>query len=112
MGVLIMNTLTTEQIKEILAGAPDGCNHIGEYPKGKFVPMPNSVGEVHALSDLREILALRERVAELEEMHSGIVSCTYIDKKGKPAMYISSNGIADELRDAIINSPKGASDVD
>jgi len=59
-----MTTLTNEQIKTILDGAPD-VNHFGAY-KGDIVPMHNTCGTIHNADDLREILALREKVAALK----------------------------------------------
>jgi hypothetical protein len=61
-------SLTNEQIKQIIDGAPDGATHIHDdcyYEYGMIV-------DTYRLSDLAEILALRERVAELELVRSEI----------------------------------------
>jgi hypothetical protein len=55
-------SLTNEQIKQIIDGAPDGATHIHDdcyYEYGMIV-------DTYRLSDLAEILALRELVTELE----------------------------------------------
>lgn len=77
-------TPTIEQIKEILAGAPDGATHCTDtvpsmnlYAKvehlgGFYVSLSNRwesypiYAGIHLLSDLVEILTLRQRVQELE----------------------------------------------
>ena len=56
-------SLTNEQIKAVLDGAPDGATHVHEdcyYEYGMIV-------DTYRLSDLAEILALRERVERLEQ---------------------------------------------
>ena len=76
--------MKTEQIKQILADVPDVATHVDsengylqfdEFGDSKLIngkrylnntpDMPS----VHSLSDLREILSLRERVAELEKLN-------------------------------------------
>ena len=77
-----MNNLTNEQIKQIIDDAPDGATHyatcVNEYimqtDKGVMVyengewdyEIVSYLG-VRCLSDLSEILVLRERVAVLEQ---------------------------------------------
>ena len=56
-----MNSLTNEQIKQIIDGADDWCT---TYDEDGYYDCP-SVTE-WLLSDLAEILALRELVTELE----------------------------------------------
>ena len=58
-----MSSLTNEQIREILAAAPEGATHVNDdcyYEYGMIV-------DTYRLSDLAEILALRERVERLEQ---------------------------------------------
>jgi hypothetical protein len=80
-----MNNLTNEEIKQIIDGAPDGATHWdGCYLKvdgiNWFVSYASDnewesvsedefgvINSVHSLSDLAEILALRERVKGLEQ---------------------------------------------
>jgi hypothetical protein len=57
-----MSSLTNEQIKQIIDGAPDGATHVHDdcyYEYGMIV-------DTYRLSDLDEILALRERVERME----------------------------------------------
>lgn len=75
--------LTIEQIKEILGNAPDGATHFDvdgegyiernetshfDHIKGKR-QKAGYLEPHHNLSDLREILSLRQRVKELEDDH-------------------------------------------
>ena len=79
-----MNNLTNEQIRAILDGAPDGATHFdGDYLKledilwfnycqrtGWYKVEDDDFGLIepaHKLSDLAELLALRERVERLEQ---------------------------------------------
>jgi hypothetical protein len=77
-----MNNLTSEQIKQILDGAPDGATHYATYVNEYIMQTDKGVmvyenGEwdyeivsylgVRCLSDLAEMLALRERVERLEQ---------------------------------------------
>ena len=88
-GAAKMN-LTTEQIEQILDGAPEGATHVEHTGLNStaYLFMPRGDGShkiwvnerwfssdsrrieqcwpIHALSDLREILTLRQRVEELE----------------------------------------------
>jgi hypothetical protein len=58
-----MNNLTNEKIRAILDGAPDGvCSFEGWRKRAKF-----GYTESHNLSDLREILALRESLSKMME---------------------------------------------
>lgn len=73
-------TPTLEQIKEILANVPEGATHYTNccdeyldyevdtaYLGGKWVEVRiGAYAEPHDLSDLREILTLRQRVEKLE----------------------------------------------
>ena len=77
-------SLTNEQIKQIIDGAPDGATHwdgcylkVDEINWFVFYASDNEweivsedefgvINSVHSLSDLAEIIALRERVTELE----------------------------------------------
>ena len=59
-----MSDLTNKQIKQIFDGAPDGAGGINLDHANKW---KSDNENHHNLSDLREILALRERVAELEQ---------------------------------------------
>src|SRR5690554_6020665 len=87
-----MTSLTTEQIEKILDGAPEGATHVEivEYSDNpetlEFLMYSNDYwherdrgawvvdssgriccyADIRSLSDLREILALRKRVQELE----------------------------------------------
>lgn len=73
--------LTNERIEQILAGAPDGATHYydghyyilgigGSYPTRIYKNLKKTLidcaGYFHALSDLREILTLRQRIEQLE----------------------------------------------
>src|SRR5690554_398927 len=72
--------LTNEQIKQILANAPEGATHYDKgcdeylnyevdtaYARGEWVEVRiDAYAEPQDLSGLREILTLRQRVAELE----------------------------------------------
>lgn len=76
--------MTNEQIEQILDGAPEGaveiheweyydedgiiCGEVEESAQGQ-TPYSDAW---HHLSDLREILTLRKRVAELESIRTGI----------------------------------------
>ena len=52
--------LTNEHIEKILDGAPDNEQHVN-------IPIAGEITHaVHRLDDLREILALRKRIGELE----------------------------------------------
>ena len=57
-----MSSLTNEQIKQIIDGAPDGAT---TYDDDGYYSRPDVTEWL--LSDLAEILTLRERVAELEQ---------------------------------------------
>ena len=60
-------SLTNEQIKQIIDGAPDGATHYDTHRHGfKYWAIKMDFA-THKLSDLAEILALRERVAGLEQ---------------------------------------------
>jgi hypothetical protein len=81
-----MNNLTTEQIKQIIDGAPDGATHAQECDGVYFyfrsdgflffdfyrglVANIDDILHIKSLSDLREILALRERVSELQSQRN------------------------------------------
>jgi len=52
-------SLTSEQIKQIIDGAPDKATHVHDDCYYEY-------GRLHHLSDLAEILTLRERVEQLE----------------------------------------------
>lgn len=85
-------SLTNEQIEQILAGAPDGATHYAQgihylyfkilengefflHENGRWVADYESDFDIDApLSLLKEILALRKRVEELERQH-GMNSC-------------------------------------
>ena len=58
-----MNDLTNEQIKSILEGAPDGAEYVSDYCYYEY----GMIVDTYRLSDLAEILALRERVERLEQ---------------------------------------------
>lgn len=114
--------LTTEQIKQILDGAPEGATHVeiledepSEYwlldsdellwhwhknPKDPNrtwrIGIPELLVEnIHDLSDLREILTLRQRVKELEQFYLEAIKlldaaiCPCCDKSGA---YYDNNG--------------------
>ena len=94
-----MNNLTSEKIKQILDGAPDGATHyatcVNEYimqtDKGVMVyengewdyEIVSYLG-VRCLSDLAEILALRERVAELEGFVKHVHKCIEKNREYSP----------------------------
>ena len=56
-----------------MLAAANGANHVGEYPEGKYCPMPNKVGTIHAVCDLREILELRAQLENICLMHTEAV---------------------------------------
>ena len=63
-------SLTNEQIKQIIDNAPSETNQYEQCGKYWYVNTASNVyieSPMHNLSDLAEILALRERVAELEQ---------------------------------------------
>ena len=65
-----MNSLTNEQIKQIIDGAPSETNQYEQCGKYWYVNTASNVyieSPMHNLSDLAEIFALRERVAELDK---------------------------------------------
>ena len=91
-------TPTIEQIREILANAPDGATHCTDtvpsmnlYAKvehlggfyvslsNRWEPYPIYAG-IHLLSDLQEILTLRKRVAELESVLGQLNSSTNLEE--------------------------------
>jgi hypothetical protein len=60
-------SLTNEEIKKILDGAPDGATHYDTHRHGFKYWAIKMDFTTHNLSDLAEILALRERVEGLEQ---------------------------------------------
>jgi hypothetical protein len=61
-----MNSLTNGQIKHIIDGAPDGATHYDTHRHGFKYWAIKMDFVTHNLSDLAEILALRERVEKFE----------------------------------------------
>jgi len=62
-------SMTNEQIKQIIDGAPSETNQYEQCGKYWYVNTASNVyieSPMHNLSDLAEIFALRERVTELE----------------------------------------------
>jgi len=74
-------SLTNEQIKSILDDAPKNATEIyrdeyvsgGNFTEG-YIQHGLYVKQRHSLSDLAEILALRERVAELERIRNDVLN--------------------------------------
>lgn len=87
--------MTPETIHSMLSTA-NGANHVGEYPTGKYCPMSNHVGLVHATEDLRLILQLQHRVKDLE--NAGVLA-----NKSNTALKTQIN----DLLELIYNSAEG-----
>lgn len=48
-----------------MIAAAKNANHVGEFPANFYIPMPNRLGAVHSVDDLKEILELRSQVEQL-----------------------------------------------
>jgi hypothetical protein len=95
-------SLTNEQIKSILEDAPDGARQYNTHRHGfKYWSIKIDFA-THKLSDLAEILALRERVYELErKSQDGLMIGQEVDiidnrVKGCKAITVEVLGFGDD----------------